>query len=107
MSFVPRASLLALVVALASLEGALPAVGADWLPVTPGDLQLKSEPKAAGAPAIYLYREISRNDEQDWVSVYERIKILSAEGRDRGDVRITYGKGQRIGRVAARTVALP
>jgi hypothetical protein len=29
----------------------------DWLPISPEELKMTSEPKAPGAPAIYLYRQ--------------------------------------------------
>lgn len=35
-----------------------PLYAADWLPVTTEELQLTSEPKAPGAAAIYLYRQV-------------------------------------------------
>ena len=34
----------------------------DWLPVSPEELKMTSDPNAAGAPAIYLYRQLDRND---------------------------------------------
>jgi hypothetical protein len=36
--------------------------GDDWLPVTPEELKMIGEPKAPGAPAIYLYRQVDRKD---------------------------------------------
>ena len=62
----------------------------DWLPVTPADLAMQSEPKAPGAPAILLYRQFDRDDTEAREHVYRRIKILTEEGRQLGDVHITY-----------------
>jgi hypothetical protein len=36
----------------------------DWLPVTPEELQMRSEPKAPKVPAIYLYRQVDRDDQR-------------------------------------------
>jgi hypothetical protein len=36
--------------------------GDEWLPIDPADLKMTSEPKAPGAPAIYLYRQVDRKD---------------------------------------------
>ena len=66
---------------------------ADWLPVTPEELQMTQEPKAPGAPAIYLYREEVHDDFSSFVNVYVRLKILTAEGRKYGDIEIPYFKG--------------
>jgi hypothetical protein len=41
----------------------LPSVSADeWLPISAEELQVTSEPKAPGAPAIILYRQVDRDD---------------------------------------------
>jgi transglutaminase-like putative cysteine protease len=72
---------------------ALPARAADWLPVPPEDLALKRDPKAPTAPAIVLYRQVDRDDEASYESVYRRIKILTEEGRKHADVEIPYVKG--------------
>src|SRR5207344_2821443 len=34
----------------------------DWLPVDTAELKMTAEPKAPGAPAIYLYRQVDRDD---------------------------------------------
>ena len=64
-------------------------VGAgDWQPIDPADLKMTSEPKAPGAPAIYLYRQVDRNDSSRAASEYNyvRIKILNEEGRKYANV---------------------
>jgi len=81
------------------------AVADDWLPISPEDLQLKREPNAPSAPAIYLYRQVDRDDEGSFESVYYRIKILTEEGRDRANVEIAYAKGgETIRNLQARTI---
>jgi Domain of Unknown Function with PDB structure (DUF3857) len=84
----------------------LPAYAAeDWLPVSPDELKMTSEPKAPDAPAIYLYRQVDRDDAQSHQAVYERIKILSEEGRKYADVQIPFLKGRdNIKDLQARTI---
>jgi len=83
-------------------------VGADeWQPIDPADLKMTSEPKAPGAPAIYLYRQVDRNDSGNTTSElnYVRIKILSEEGRKYGDVEIPFDKGsENVSSIRARTI---
>jgi hypothetical protein len=82
-----------------------PAYCEGWLPVTPEELQLTREPKAPGAAAIYLYRQVDRDDRIPEVSIYVRIKILTEEGRKYGDVEIPFVKGtEYIRGVEARTI---
>ena len=78
-----------------------------FLPVSPDELKLTSEPQAPGAPAIILYRQVDRDDngytshEDD----YLRIKILTEEGRKYANVEIPFLKGsQNIVKVKARTI---
>jgi hypothetical protein len=77
----------------------------EWLPVTPQELQLTSEPKAPGAAAIYLYRQVDRDDTASETEIYERIKILKEEGRKYADVEIRYTKGdESVRAIEARTI---
>jgi len=81
------------------------ALSADWLPVTTEDLQMTREPKAPGAPAIYLYRQEDRDDTESVDNVYVRLKILTEEGRKYGDVEIPYFKDLgNVGSIEARTI---
>jgi Domain of Unknown Function with PDB structure (DUF3857) len=96
------------VVSLWAVLGVLyqtPAHGGDWLPVTAEELQMTREPKAPGAAAIYLYRQVDRDDTGPEVSYYTRIKILTEEGRRYGDVELPFVKGvESIRGIEARTV---
>ena len=67
--------------------------GEDWLPISPEELSMRSAPKAPNAPAIYLYRQVDRDDNDPSESTYERIKILTEEGRDNANIEIPYLKG--------------
>ena len=84
---------------------ASPLYASDWLPVTPEELQLTSEPKAPGATAIYLYRQMDRDDTDSEELSYVRLKILKEEGRKYADVEIPYTKGdENIRGIDARTI---
>ena len=77
----------------------------EWLPITPEELQMKSEPKAPAAAAIYLYRQVDRDDGTPDELVYERIKVLTEEGRKYGNIEIPYIKDREsIRGVQARTI---
>jgi Domain of Unknown Function with PDB structure (DUF3857)/Domain of Unknown Function with PDB structure (DUF3858) len=81
--------------------------GDDWLPIDPADLKMTSEPKAPGAPAIYLYRQVDRKDTGRANSEfnYVRIKILTEEGRKYANIEIPYYKTQSsISGLRARTI---
>lgn len=81
--------------------------GDEWLPIDPADLKMTSEPKAPGAPAIYLYRQVDRKDASRASTEYNyvRIKILTEEGRDKGNIVIPYRSERvHISGVKARTV---
>ena len=62
--------------------------GDEWLPIDPADLKMTSEPKAPGAPAIYLYRQVDRKDlgRANTEYNYVRIKILTEEGRETANI---------------------
>jgi hypothetical protein len=77
----------------------------DWLPVTQEELKMTSEPKASGAPAIYLYRQVDRDDDEFHEHNYARIKIFTDEGRKCADIEIPFVKGyENIKDIQARTI---
>jgi hypothetical protein len=107
MSAFARRSLMALLFSLSLVVTvALPApAGDDWLPIKPEELQMTSEPKASGAPAIYLYRQVDRDDQEFREYTYARIKIFTEEGRKYADVEIPYIKDVGdIRDIRARTI---
>lgn len=107
---IPRLTLLLLLVCLGlSCKPWAVTSGDEWLPIDPADLKMTSEPKAPGAPAIYLYRQVDRNDTGRAATEYNyvRIKILTEEGRRYADVQIPYLKkeaGINISNIRARTI---
>ena len=84
---------------------ALPCLAADWEPLTPDELHMTAEPAAPKAPAIYLYRQVDRDDNENRENVYLRVKILTDEGRKYGDVEIEYNKNnEAIRSIQARAI---
>jgi len=68
---------------------------------------MTSEPKAPGAPAIILFRQVDRDDRglTAHEDVYFRIKILTEEGRKYADIEIPYYKDSgNIVNIHARTI---
>lgn len=79
--------------------------GDDWQPISPDELKMTSEPLAPGAPAIYLYRQVDRDDQAYHELNYVRIKVLTEEGRKYANVEIPFVKGQgNVYNIKARTV---
>ncbi len=75
-----------------------------WLPVTPQDWQIKEVPYNPGAPAIQLYFSYYKDDNENFVSVYRRIKILTEAGRKYADASIEIEPEQSLQKLMARTV---
>jgi Domain of Unknown Function with PDB structure (DUF3857) len=79
----------------------------NFQPVSPDELKMTSEPKAPGAPAIILYRQVDRDDRGQTAheDVYFRIKILTEEGRKYADIEIPFLKEQgNVINIHARTI---
>src|SRR5215472_3900660 len=108
--FSRRLLLLPAVVLLCASIPAMRRVGAadEWLPVSPEELKMTSEPKAPGAPAITLYRQVDRDDSDPMRPHeynYVRTKILTEEGRKYADVEIPVIKGRwDVHNIKARTL---
>src|SRR5579864_5215925 len=80
---------------------------AGFQPVSSDELKMTSEPKAPGAPAIILYRQVDRDDNgrTSHEDNYVRIKILTEEGRKYANVEIPFQKGSDdVVNVHARTI---
>jgi Domain of Unknown Function with PDB structure (DUF3857) len=82
--------------------------GDEWQPISQDELKMASEPKAPGAPAIILYRQVDRDDSNvrsPHEYNYVREKIFTEEGRKFADVEIPLVKGQwEIVSIKARTI---
>ena len=95
------------VVALSLVVLSTPAWSVNFQPVSPDELKMTSEPKAPGAPAIILFRQVDRDDRGQTAheDVYFRIKILTEEGRKYADIEIPFFKDQgNIVNLHARTI---
>jgi Domain of Unknown Function with PDB structure (DUF3857) len=76
-------------------------------PVNPAELKMTSEPKAPGASAIILFREVDRDDNRFTAHEdnYVRIKILKEDGLKYANVEIVFNKGyENIVAIGARTI---
>src|SRR5947199_248786 len=81
--------------------------GDEWQPISQEELKMASEPKAPWAPAVYLYRQVDRDDNTHTPHEYNyaRIKILTEEGRKYADVEIPFFKEEGdIHGIKARTI---
>jgi len=82
--------------------------GIDFQPVSQEELKMVSEPKAPGAPAIILYRQVDRDDSRSGTiheDNYYRIKIFTEEGRKNSDIEVPFIKGfSNVIHIRARTI---
>lgn len=103
-----RKWILSLLLFLVTLVTPLSWAADDWLPISSEELKMTSEPKAPGAPAIFLYRQVDRDDLANHERHYYRIKILTEEGRKYADIEIPFiksaGIGGNIKGIQARTI---
>jgi len=60
---------------------------------TKEELQMTSDPKAPGAPAVYLNREESTDNRNHFTSFYARIKVLTELGKEWATVEVPYIPG--------------
>jgi hypothetical protein len=77
-------------------------------PISADELKMTSEPKAPGAPAIILYRQVDRDDRTTYGAHeddYFRIKILTEEGRKYADIEIPFFRNSgNVSDIKARTI---
>jgi len=72
---------------------------------TDNELKMTSDPKAPGAAAVYLYREEITDESDHFHSFYERIKVLTENGKELATVRIPYVPGaDKITKIEGRTI---
>jgi hypothetical protein len=107
---------------MAALAGlALTAVGTavagdQFTAPTPAELAMKDLPGYPGAPAVVLYRDQIAKDDLHVVQHYDRIKILTEEGKKYANVELRYvsvsddgsyystGDDKTMGEVSGRTI---
>ena len=82
--------------------------GVGFSPISPEELKMTSEPLAPGAPAIILYRQVDRDDNGRGTAHednYQRIKVLTDEGRKYANIEIPFVKGvDEVVHIRARTI---
>ena len=89
-----------LVVAATSL-----ALHAQFQDPTPEELKMTSDPKAPGAPAVYLYREEITEGANGLSTIYARIKVLTEKGKELASVEVPFLRGAaKVEKVEGRTV---
>jgi hypothetical protein len=96
-----------LTIASAAMWNARTVSGDEWQPISQEELKMTSVPEAPGAEAVYLYRQVDRDDSTRASTEYNylRIKILTQEGRKFGNVEIPFVKGgYSISSIRARTI---
>ena len=104
--FLLLAAFIFVLIATAGLFPA-PAWAVNFQTVSPDELKMTGEPKAPGAPAIILFRQVDRDDRglTAHEDVYFRIKIFTEEGRKYGDIEIPFWKEQgSVVNIHARTI---
>ena len=79
---------------------------AQWQQPTPDELKMTSDPAAPDAPAVYLFREETVNDDLHHHTMYARIKVLTEKGKEMfSDIEIPYERMRySISDVAGRTI---
>ncbi len=85
---------------------AVPAFGSTWTQPTPDELKMTTDPAAPDAPAVYLFREETEDDNIHYHRVYARIKILNDKGREEfGDIELPYNSAMsNIKAIEGRTI---
>jgi hypothetical protein len=81
--------------------------GINFKDVSRDELKMTSEPQAAGASAIILFRQVDRDDSaaMSQEENYVRIKILKEEGRKHADIEIPFDSDEvHIRNLHARSI---
>jgi hypothetical protein len=68
------------------------------------ELQMSSDPKAPGAPAVFLYREQTTDNFNHFVSQYARIKVLAELGKEWATVEVPYSGYDAPPLIEGRTI---
>jgi len=71
-----------------------PAARAQFTQPTPDELKMTADSKAPGISAIYLYQEEVTDDQLHFLSIYERIKVLTEKGKELATIHVPYVRGR-------------
>src|ERR1035437_3100930 len=75
---------------LAALSLPLACAAQKFQEPTKEELQMTSDPKAPGAEAVYLFRQIEIDNFNHYISSYARIKVLTEKGKEWSTVEFLY-----------------
>jgi hypothetical protein len=92
------------VLALAVLALPFAGVAQKFQEPTKEELQMASDPKAPGAPAVFLYREEITDNGNHYISEYARIKVLTELGKEWATVEVPYSGNGVPPRIEGRTI---
>jgi hypothetical protein len=84
---------LGIALSIAALALSAPGAAQKFREPTKEELQMTSDPKAPGAPAVYLYLEETTDNHNHYESRYARIKVLTELGKEWATVEVPYIKG--------------
>lgn len=91
-------------VILACLSGSTLVQGQFQEP-TADELRMTADPKAPGAPAVYLYLEERTDNAIHFHSYYARIKVLTEKGLEAATVYVPYERGPfEVAAIQGRTI---
>jgi hypothetical protein len=75
---------------LLAIGASVEAVAQKFQEPTKEELQMTSDPKAPGVPAVFLYLEQKTDNAGHYVSTYARIKVLTEAGKEWATVEVPY-----------------
>jgi hypothetical protein len=79
--------------ALAALSLPLTGTAQKFQQPTKEELQMTSDPKAPGAEAVFLYRQVEADNRSHYTAEYARIKVLTEKGKEWATVEVPYVAG--------------
>lgn len=82
----------------------VPLVAQKFQEPTKEELQMTSDPKAPGAPAVFLYREEATDNGNHFISEYARIKVLTEAGKEWATVEVPYSGAGAPPMITGRTI---
>src|SRR5947209_1914039 len=75
-----------------------------WLPITQQDKQMDRVPGNPDASAVQLYYSYYKDENDKFIFVYRRIKILRDSGKQHADVEIEIEPDHSLRELQARTI---
>jgi hypothetical protein len=79
--------------AVAALSLPLAGTAQKFQDPTKEELQMTSDPKAPGAEAVFLYRQVEADNRNHYKAEYARIKVLTEKGKEWATVQVPYIPG--------------